>query len=224
MQLRPAHWHIERRCREAAGRRPSVALPALLAQLISLAALASSPAVLASPPAAPASPPAARTSTPATPAASIDACALLTEQDISQVIGLSVDEGARKDDGAAADGSYSSTCVWKIRAVGASPADPNAPLNGESFVILNAVRWPAGSGLARRFLEGFRTAAAKGDIPHQPSPRTFGDEALWWGDGLAVREQDVSFGVSVFGPAVKARFPGKFEEQLAPKILPRLAP
>jgi hypothetical protein len=203
MHLMPAPWDTEHRRGKAVRRRGFNVLSALFAPLISLAAFASIP-------------------DPATPAASIDACALLTDRDIAQVIGLPVDAGARKDDGAAADGSYSSTCVWNIRVAGAPPADPNAPLGGKTFVILNAIRWPTGSGLAHRFLEGFRTAAAKGDIPHQPSPRKFGDEALWWGDGLAVREQDVSFGVSVFGPAIKAGFPGDFEERLAPKILRRL--
>jgi hypothetical protein len=203
MHILPAPRDIEHSRGKAVRRSGFHALSMLLASLISLAVSASIPE-------------------PGTAAASIDACALLTDREISQVIGLPVDAGVRKDDGAAADGSYSSTCVWKIRVADVSPADENAPLGGETFVILNAIRWPPGSGLARRFLESFRTAAAKGDIPHQPSPRKFGDEALWWGDGLAVRKQDVSFGVSLFGPAIKAKFPGDFEEQLAPKILRRL--
>jgi hypothetical protein len=152
----------------------------------------------------------------------IDACSLLLPGEISRVIGLPVNAGARKDAGLEPSTAYSSTCLWKIKLQHPPPADPTAPLGGQSFVILHAMQWPAGSGLARTFLEDFRKAAAVGDIPKQPVPRKFGDEALWWGDGLAVRKGDVSFGLSVFSPALKPKSAGYFEEQLAPAILRRL--
>lgn len=155
-------------------------------------------------------------------AAQIDACTLLSAAEISKAIGFPVDKGARKDDGYQADGSYSSACVWVIQQGKAVKPDPLAPLNGKSFVILNATQWPAGSGLSRTFLQAFHDAAAQGVIPAKPAPRDFGDEALWWGDGLAVRKGDVSFGVSVFMPGSKPKVPGKLEEQLAPHILQRL--
>jgi hypothetical protein len=159
---------------------------------------------------------------PARAAEKIDACTLLLEPEIERVIGAKVDSGERRDEGPSSDGSYSSTCVWKIRTSNPAPADSAAPLGGASFVILNAVRWPAGSGLARGFLEGFRAAAARGDILHTPIPKSLGDEALWWGDGLAVREHDVSFGISVFSQALKPKYRGFFEERLAPRILGRI--
>lgn len=154
-------------------------------------------------------------------AAQIDACALLSSEQISQAIGLPVDNGSRKDAGFQSNGSYSSACVWVIQPDKAMKHDPSAPLGGRSFVILNAVQWPAGSGLARTYLQAFHDAAANGEIPSKPTARQFGDEALWWGDGLAVRKRDVSFGVSVFIPGSKSKR-SIFEEQLAPHILRRL--
>jgi hypothetical protein len=157
----------------------------------------------------------------AEPAGVIDACTLLLVPEIERVIHAKVDSGERRDEGAAADGSYSSTCVWKIR-IAPGRQDPQAPLGGQSFVILNAVRWPAGSGLAHRFLDGFRAAAARGEIFHTPIPKPFGQEALWWGDGLAVRENEVSFGISVFSGRLQPKYRGFFEEQLAPDVLRRV--
>jgi hypothetical protein len=163
-----------------------------------------------------------RADEPARAAEKIDACTLLLAPEIERVIGVKVDSGERRDEGPSSDGSYSSTCVWKIRTSNPAPPDSAAPLGGASFVILNAIRWPAGSGLARGFLEGFRAAAARGDIMHTPIPKSLGEEALWWGDGLAVREHDVSFGISVFSQAGKAKYRGFFEERLAPRVLGRI--
>jgi hypothetical protein len=152
----------------------------------------------------------------------IDACALLRAQEISQVLSLPIEEGVRRDAGLdPAQGMYSSTCVWTVASDG-SAVDPAKPLGGRSFVILNAMQWPRGSGQSRTFLDAFREAAASGEISSEPAARDFGDEALWWGDGLAVRRADVSFGVSVFVHGMKAERPGAFEERLAPLILQRL--
>jgi hypothetical protein len=151
----------------------------------------------------------------------IDACSLLRADEIAEVLSLPVEEGVRRDAGLdAAEGMYSSTCVWTI-ADGAT-ADQGRPLGGRSFVILNAMQWQRGSGRSRAFLDAFRKAAAAGEIPAEPSPRAFGDEALWWGDGLAVRRADVSFGISAFVRAAKPERPGAVEERLAPLILRRL--
>ena len=88
---------------------------------------------------------------------------------------------------------------------------------------MNAMQWPVGSGLADTFLDAFRKAAASGEIPSQPVPRDFGDAALWWGDGLALRVGDVSVGISVFVPSLKLQPPGDragyYEERLAAHVL-----
>jgi hypothetical protein len=153
----------------------------------------------------------------------INACTLLTDAEISRVVGFPVAKGIRQDEGPQKNRSYSSACVWVVGGEEDIAENPNAPLGGRSFVILNAMQWPRGSGLARTFLEAFHSAAAHGEIASKPAPRDFGDEALWWGDGLAVRVDDVSFGLSVFIPARKSPQPGQFEEQLAPFVLKRLA-
>jgi hypothetical protein len=148
---------------------------------------------------------------------SIDACALLREAEIEDVVGQSVGAAERSDSGHEPNGAYSSTCLWPIGRDDASPAAPR-----RQFVILNAMRWPAASGLAVTFLEAFRDAAARGELPAQPEARDFGDEALWWGDGLAVRKGDVSFGISVIVADARANAPGAIEEKLVPRILQRL--
>jgi hypothetical protein len=152
----------------------------------------------------------------------IDACALLHASEISHVIGLRVGTGVREDAGVQADGSYSSSCVWIIELKQGAAIDPAGPLGGRSFVILNSFRWPAGSHLAGSYLDSFRRAAANGDIPGKTRPRPLGDEALSWGDGLAVRVGDVSFGVSVFIPGLGAASADRFEEQFAQRTLRQL--
>jgi hypothetical protein len=156
-------------------------------------------------------------------APSIDACELLHPEQIEGAISVPVDAGVRNDSGLVLHGAYSSTCVWTIKEANPAPPDPSAPLMGKRFVILNVIQWPAGKDLARTFLDSFREAAAEGVLPRKPSPRDFGDEALWWGDGLAVRSADASFGVSVFMPAQSiAPYEGAREESLARSILQTL--
>lgn len=152
-------------------------------------------------------------------AAEINACALLSSASIEQVTSFPVETGVRRDVGYAPDGSYTSTCVWMVERERAAAADPTVP---RSFVILNIRKWPDGSGLAGTFLQEFREAAERGEIPSEPSSREFGDAALWWGDGLAVEKGDVSFGLSVVMPGANASYPGAFEAELAPQILQRL--
>jgi hypothetical protein len=150
----------------------------------------------------------------------INACELLTPAEITAAIGLPVDQGRRQDDGLSRDGQYSSTCFWTIEP-GKAP-DQTAPARGRRFVILNAQRWPAGRDMAKKFLEAFHESADQGVIANKPVPRKFGDEALWWGDGLAVRKGDVSFGLSVFMPKRGEARTSAMEEKLAPQILKRL--
>lgn len=150
----------------------------------------------------------------------INACELLTSAEISTALGLPVGEGRRQDEGMSRDGQYSSSCIWMIEP-GKQP-DRSAPARGRRFVILNAMQWPAGRDMAKKFLQAFHDSAAKGIIPNKPSPRKFGDEALWWGDGLAVRRGDVSFGISVFMPQRNVPRTSAMEEKLAPHVLRRL--
>jgi hypothetical protein len=159
--------------------------------------------------------------------APIDACALLDARVIQDVIAVPVEKGDRRDSGLESNGAYSSSCVWMVTADRSRATDPQAPLGGKRFVILNVLRWPDGAEGARSYLQAFREASDSGVIPSKPDARQFGDEALWWGDGLAVRKSDVSFGVSIFMPrasneASSARA-GEREEKLAKVILARLA-
>jgi hypothetical protein len=139
-------------------------------------------------------------SAPAHKATPINACTLLSANELSQVIGVPVDAGARKDDGwvdnDSIHGAYSSTCLWRATA-DRGAADPNLPAGGASFAILNVFSWPVGSQEAGSFLQKFRDAAENNLIPSKPVPLKIGDEALWWGDGVAVKSGHVAFGISV---------------------------
>lgn len=151
----------------------------------------------------------------AAPAPSIDACALLTREQIAAVIGEPVEAGVRRDAGIEDNGAYSSSCVWLLSGEKGLPRP-------RSLVILNALQFPDGSGRAHEFLDSFRDAAVSGVLPRAPVARPFGDESLWWGDGLAVRRRDTGFGLSVFLPKSPAASAGGREERLVPHILARL--
>lgn len=153
----------------------------------------------------------------ATPPA-IDACSLLRVADIERVIGVPVEAGQRRDAGLENNGAWSSSCLWMVQAPAGEP-EAGAAGARRGFVILNAMQWPVGSGRAREFLDAFREAAEQGVLPRAPVARHFGDEALWWGDGLAVRRQDVSFGLSVHLPRAPQQVPGGLEARLAPLVL-----
>ena len=137
----------------------------------------------------------------------IDACAFLRQDEIQQVLGRSVHPGERHDDGEVAPGgepSYSSTCLWRVKTGDEVPPDPGSPVAGASFVIVNAIRWPVGEASAR-YLQSFREAAEDGTIDGDPDPVDIGDEALWWGDGVAFRKKENSVGVSVHLPGDRER-------------------
>jgi hypothetical protein len=146
------------------------------------------------------------------------ACSLIGKDEVAAVVGGKIEAAEPNDAGTTDDGAYSSTCVWKVTGGTPLPAKPNAPFGGASFAILNTITWPAGSGLAKKYLEDFRDAAKQDLIDMNPVPVQAGDEALWWGDGVAVRKGDVSFGVSVHvGTDKKAE--QAMEEALAKKIV-----
>jgi hypothetical protein len=155
----------------------------------------------------------------------IDACALLTSDEVSEVIGVKVDAGSRRDDGwvdnDAVHGAYSSTCFWRATA-DRNLADPSLSMGGASYAILNVFSWPPGSNEAGSFLQKFRDAAESNLIPSKPVPLKIADEALWWGDGVAVKSGTVAFGISVHlvGGRPKER---QMEETLGAKLAGRVA-
>ena len=150
--------------------------------------------------------------------ASPSACALIDKDEVAAAVGGKIEAAEPNDAGTTEDGAYSSTCLWKVTGLAPLPAKPDAPFNGAAFAMLNTITWPAGSGLAKKYLEDFRDAAKQNLIDQNPVPVQAGDEALWWGDGVAVRKGDVSFGVSVHvGTDKKAE--QAMEEKLAKKIV-----
>ncbi len=153
--------------------------------------------------------------------ATINACTLLQPAEIGRVLGRGIEAGRHVDYGIETNGAYSSSCVWMLAPVAGERAAPQAVLGGRSFVMLNAMQWPAGSGQAHTFLDSFREAQASGVLAGPLSPRRFGDEALWWGDGLAVRSRDVAFGLSVH-VAGDPHSPGAATERLVAQVLRRV--
>lgn len=126
----------------------------------------------------------------------IDACSFLTAAEVSAVLGVAVDEGARNDSGITRDNAYSSTCLWRV-STDRNKADANKPLGGASFAILNMMSWPAGTGAGRKYLDDFREAGRNHEIAMTPVKVEIGDEALWWGSGIAVLKGDLTIGMSV---------------------------
>jgi hypothetical protein len=157
----------------------------------------------------------------------VDACALISDQEVASTLKLDVNPADRQDDGKLDDrpgyeGSYSSTCVWRV-AVDKDKDSAELPMAGMRFAILNAITWPKDSGKAANFLQSFHDAAEHDIIPTKPIPlKGIGDDALWWGDGVASRVGDVSFGVSVFLQNGDKETQRAMEEALAKRIAGRL--
>jgi len=158
----------------------------------------------------------------------INACALLSDEEVSAAVGAKVTPAERRDDGEvggqgkyAPAGTYSSTCFWQFHADASGIEDPNLPMGGRRFAILNAMVWPTEKD-ASSFLQSFRDAFKEEIIPSDPIPVSIGDEGLWWGDGTAVRIGTKSFGMSVFLQNGDKATQRKMEEGLARKIADRL--
>jgi len=150
-----------------------------------------------------------------------NACSLVSSADIASVTGGQVRPGERNDSGTVERGGYSATCLWKIDGLPKLQKD-GEPFEGTPFVMLNTIDWPAGGGMAKKYVEDFRDAARQDLIPAAPvEVKTIGDDSLFWGDGVAVAKGDVSFGISVHvGTDKKAE--QTMEEALARKIAPKL--
>ena len=147
----------------------------------------------------------------------MNACDFLTVRHITAVIQMKVDPGRRHDTGrlntGIYSGAYSSTCVWRASA-DRNAHDPNLPLGGANFVILVVIVWPQNSNGPAHFLQTFRDAAQDRTIARTPVPLRIGDEALWWGDGVAARRGNFAFGISVH-LLQKQSQQRRMEEQLA---------
>jgi hypothetical protein len=150
----------------------------------------------------------------AAPAQAVNACGFLKDEEVSAILHVKVAPGQRDDSGEVTSGdeagAYTSTCMWRVAAG-----------SGPSYVILNLMQWPAGSGGGKRFLQNFRDAAKTGDIGQEPVPLKIGEEGLWWGDGVAASKGDRGFGISVHLVGGRDKERG-MEEALARKIAARL--
>jgi hypothetical protein len=130
--------------------------------------------------------------------ASINPCTMLTEADVSAVLGKTVEPGRPLDNGLTEDGAYSSTCLWVAPLETGVQPDNTKALGGRNFAILNVMNWAGGPTDARKFLDGFMKAFDEHEIPSKPVTVNVGaDDAIWWGDGVAARKDGVSFGISV---------------------------
>jgi hypothetical protein len=156
----------------------------------------------------------------AAPGVVINACDYLSSEEVSAVLGMPVEAGVRDDAGLTRDEAYSSTCLWRV-AADRGKADPNRPLGGASFAILNAQSWPAGTGTGKKFLEDFRDAGRNHEIAMIPVAVDMGDEALWWGSGIAVLKGDITVGLSVHLVTDRRR-ERALAETLAAKIVAKL--
>lgn len=190
---------------------------------------------------APAASPAAET---AAQAPAFDACALLTPEEVTKIVGMKVDPPRRSDSGKGKEGTYSSTCIWrgpdklepaglwaKAKATVAgwlgwedAPARPPSDMQmaGVNFVILNAIAWPAGSDGAKNYIEDFRASARAHLIDNDPVSVGIGEEAIYWGSGVAARKGSTSFGVSVRFAKQDKKAQRAMEEALAKQAVTRL--
>ncbi|HEY8253417.1 MAG TPA: hypothetical protein VIG39_02195 [Rhizomicrobium sp.] len=130
--------------------------------------------------------------------AAIDACALLTPDEVSVIVGRGVEAGQPFDNGITNQGAHSTTCIWAAPLAAGVEPDPNLRLGGRGFVVLSVMNWPGGPDDARKFLDDFQRAFLEHGIDSKPVPVQVGaDDALWWGDGVAARKNGMSFGISV---------------------------
>lgn len=144
----------------------------------------------------------------------LNACNFLLDGDIASVLDSNTRAGQRDDLGLITEGEqagvYSSSCLWQLESKEGTA----------EYVILMALLWPQDKS-ASLFLQDFRHFAELGVISQEPIPLTLGDESLWWGDGVAVIKDNISFGIStrLVDTREKRR---EAEEALAALILSRL--
>ena len=155
--------------------------------------------------------------------AAIDACALLTPDEVSVVVGKGVETGQPFDNGITNQGAHSTTCIWAAPLAAGVEPDPNQRLGGRGFVVLSVMNWPGGPNDARKFLDDFQRAFQEHGIDSKPVPVQVGaDDALWWGDGVAARKNGMSFGISVaqFGDKATRQPQAEMLAKIVAKRLP----
>jgi len=134
----------------------------------------------------------------AAPPTAIDACALLTPDEVSAAVGKEMELRKAFDNGITAQGAHSTTCMWVAGLAPGAKPDPSQRLEGRGFVVLSVMNWPGGPKDAAKFLQDFYKAFTQHDIDSKPVAVQVGaDDALWWGDGVAARKNGISFGISV---------------------------
>ena len=152
----------------------------------------------------------------------IDACALLTPEEVSAAVGREMEFRKPFDNGVTAQGAHSTTCIWAAELLPGVKPDPSQRLEGRGFVALSVMNWPGGPSDAAKFLDDFHRAFQEHGIDSKPVPVQVGaDDALWWGDGVAARKNGVSFGISVASAGDRAARQPK-AESLAKLIVKRL--
>ncbi len=110
----------------------------------------------------------------------IPACALLASDEVAAAFGEVVAETERPPVGGAAGQGRMTTCFWM-------PAD-GGPGATVSLLVWS---WPERHPAADGFLEAFRLAEHPDRLP--PVAVAVGEEALWDGDRLHVRQGSVGF-------------------------------
>src|SRR5687768_7070665 len=81
----------------------------------------------------------------------IDPCTLLTAEEVSAVMGETVEPGRLTTNGLTPDGANSTTCLWAVALPPGVAPDPAKSLGGRSFAILNVMNWAGGPNHARKF-------------------------------------------------------------------------
>lgn len=153
----------------------------------------------------------------------IDACTMLTLQEVEDVIGLAIDgpetgptAGGGRGEGKMSSCSYESSSETE----NAAPAELLAELDSTWFVNVTVWVWPAGGEAARNYIDGMR------DAPMTDEPvreiKDLADEAVWNGT-LHARKGDTTLSLDV-RPANSADAPDELakERALMEKALERL--
>ena len=154
-------------------------------------------------------------------------CALLTERQVSEAMNMKVDPGVRQDSRSTGHRRLPRRVLLDLRLKSGLRAIEMRTTrivlsSGASFAILTVISWPRDGKGAEIFLQSFlRDAAESHVIANTPIPLQIGDEALWWGDGVAVRKNNHSFGISVHLVNERSK-ERQLEESLAATIAARL--